>query len=659
MWNPGLNTTGYMCIERRLFSSSSSRGHVYSAPALSDASKHILQNMDTSELSQLFRPNILHEPLTQTGKPIIENNLASNHEGQQVSRIYGIFREAVDNDPEFDTLRYLELSGLHELASTIFTENAKNWPSSKDVRIQVLTSLSKLAVDSETHFLARDFIKYLTMETWSEQEIKTLQVWLKSVSNYSGMESAHLNEQKVDTSTRQACTKLIDGIDSAYFASHLSTLLVNLSLSIGSPLLSASILSRAVSSGSQVPQQIIHACLMGLTVDNSATRQYQLKAFFHVTKILWGKSGPIEFDFSPDLSRRIVELGIKVSKDLYPSIAYETFQRILNLISRTSSSAPVPMRTCIDLLMLHLHHESQDRAAYIWNYVSKYYNQLKYALVDVNTASSLILRLSKYKRTLRYAKILAESVPDEAYSIDGLTEALLVYCARNADMALSQRIYDKLSAPFSLSVLSSFLRLHLSFGDAEGAEKIIKQITAQGGKLDQSDIICISEHLSRAYGTDKAIEFVLKSGGKVPRQKALGTLIKHEVDRGNYDYYDQFIENLLGSVSGDVRRMAISITAQRYCFGEEDQSSLARRLYQYWSLDEDSFKPSIVELNSFLDPILLGHKRDIFLWLAERYRDLGVDYGELANRIRKSQKLDKAQQAEWLADLTAVYRSAF
>lgn len=667
MWNPGLKTAGIICIANRLFSHYSPHHNFYSTPALSEESVQTLKSMSTSDLSRLFRPNLLHEPLKrssqlgteQPSKLEIQKNQVSDHGVQQISRIYGIFREAVDNDPEFDSLKYLELSGVHELTRKIFRENAEAWSSSRDVRIQVLTSLSKLAVESSGHYLTRDLIKYMITDIWSEQEIKNLQSWLKSISSYCEMDSTDSNQEEAIARSRQMCVELVDRIDPAHFASHVTTLLMNFALTTGSPLLAASIISRAVASNILVPRQAIHTCLMGLTVDNSETRQYQLKAFFHVTKLLWGKSGSIEFDFSPDLSRRIVELSIKVSNGLYPSIAYETFQRVLKLISRTSVSPPVPMRACIDLLLLHLHHESQNRAAYIWNYVSKNYNQLQYSMVDVNTLSSLILRLSKYKRTLRYAKVLAESVPDEAYAIDGLTEALLIYCSRNEDMALSQKIYDKLSAPFSLSVLSSFLRLHLSFGDSEGAEKIIKQITAQGGKLDQSDIICISEHLSRTYGTDKAIEFVLKSGGKVPREKALGMLIKREVDRGNYAYYDQLIDGLLGSASGDVRRMAISITAQRYCYGDEDQSNFARMLYQYWSLDGASFKPSIVELNSFLDPILLSRKREIFLWLAERYRDLGIDYGELADRIRRSQKLDKAQQTEWLADLTSVYRSAF
>lgn len=141
-----------------------------------------------------------------------------------------------------------------------------------------------------------------------------------------------------------------------------------------------------------------------------------------------------------------------------------------------------------------------------WLWIKGFHQDLSYH--DPRVLAVLLVIFTKNKKYRGIAKELVNEIPERMYSDPELIGPLLDLLSVMNRPDVANTICAQIKPPLSRPMLSTLLKLHVSFNDAEGTEKVLKQIYDMGSELSTSDYVIIVTQLLKKKQFSKALNVV-------------------------------------------------------------------------------------------------------------------------------------------------------
>lgn len=409
----------------------------------------------------------------------------------------------------------------------------------------------------------------------------------------------------------------------------LAALLVSTACNKGDPLAAAS-LCLILDNAKILSQWCVDQTVSSLLLHNGDRTQYNIKAILELNKRLQNTSVVL----SSHQKGQLVRLGTELSSEKFPSMLNDTF----NLAIHTAGGE-IPYREMFNMIRSNLLYNNTSRAALI---ATALYNRgTSIENYDIHVLGLMIKKFSKTRKYLRIARHLVSLVTEEYYNVEGLTEILLSYCARTKDQDLAVKVYAQLNAPIPRTVLTSLLHLHISLGDNEGAEKILKEISRRNDALLPVEFSMIVE-VALQQSLDKAVELVRKNTPSFAKF-AYGPVINKAIELGEVEIADEFINLVYNNFHhNDIVFDGIATLIIKRIL-KTQTSRDARLQWLQWKsgnhprpkIKLPSESTQIISLRAIADRAMVEGDSSVVHWVVQELRHLGMHMSDIRKELLK------------------------
>lgn len=527
----------------------------------------------------------------------------SRYDGQ-----YNVFDALQDsqkyNSDEKGYLKYLK------------TILAANWPSNADTRIFCLDLLARLIQESK-YDQALSLLATLARHSLSNQEVIIFRNALQSGGFYP--------RQDVDD-VRESVALLLEGLSSLKNSAELkkrdclTEIIIKNALYEGKPLLASSIWIRL--KYSWLSSHTLNSIVTALSISHRQVEPFHLQALHKLLKT-FPKS---LFYMCAATKSRFISMGIKMSTDnqSLPSIANDVYDLIKDV-----QGDDIPLLLQYKLLSLNVHCGTLNQAARIWDSLSAKYNN---DIMTHNTLilSKLIFAFSKEEKYRSIADSIVRRLPEESYGLEGMTEALLMYCARKKDFTLAEKVYAAIGHPIRRTTLTYLLHLHVLLNDASGTEKILKEIRSRGESLYAEELARLVQSIS-TVDLEKACRLVERFPVNTSL-KAYGAIVNTSIDQKNFPTADEYLDILSHNCSDNNKEIAgliANLSIKRLVEAKDLQGT--RKLWQHWLVNNQipdktyQFKA----LRTILDEYIRENNPKQAIWVINEMVMLGLSMSQI------------------------------
>lgn len=413
----------------------------------------------------------------------------------------------------------------------------------------------------------------------------------------------------------------------------LAGILISLACDTGKPLLAASLCLRLDQVG-LLHQESLQKTVSLLLISHPSQNQYFIKAISELHIRL--KTTPLEL--TTKQKGQLLQLSAYLSHDKFPSMINDTYNLAQNI-----PGGDVPISILFKIIKDNLRYNNTSRAALIAREITK--RQLLLDQYDLEVLGLMIREFSKTRKYLDIAHYLVGIIPDDYFTIEGLTEVLLSYCARTKNQDLAVRVYSKLEAPIPRSVLTSLLHLHISFGDNGGAEKILLEIARRNDAIRPVEFGMIVQ-AALQQSLDKAAGIARKNSPHVAKL-AYGSIINAAIEEGNMEVADEFIDLAYENLSENDRMFdTISSLIIKKILKTENSREARLQWLQWKSQMHLSSKirlpnrsVQIINLRAIADKAMEEGDTSVVNWTIQELRHLGMHMSDIRKELSKRSQL--------------------
>lgn len=412
-----------------------------------------------------------------------------------------------------------------------------NWYRSEEARVWALDALSKLAEDEDYINFNRILLQIIE-NGLVESEVN---VWCRVVNKYHG----------VLYNTRSGLWKFIELLhNNPEYWAITTDLLIKAALLQGKPILASSIALRL---SKHAQHDTVLSILRSMLFDDKVYGKYHLRAARDLT---------LKFNISlPDnIKTRIIKSVCGMPRDFFELV--DECSRFL-----LKDGKELPLAASHEIILRYLNQKSPIPAAELWRRIERP-NIIEHS---VHVLSRIIKMFSKFATTRLLAKQIIGKIPKEYYHLDGLTEALLVYCTRKHDYDLAQEVYSCIETPIRRDTLTYLLYLHIRFEDKTGISKIVNEIIERGGQLTIEENAALVRSMARE-DLKKAEEYV-KSLESIYKNSCYLELAAACVELGKGSF-STFVHKRYGPKTHDQSMMTVNLRIKHHCLKNEIENAL-------------------------------------------------------------------------------------
>jgi hypothetical protein len=462
-------------------------------------------------------------------------------------------------DSEDDFIIQLLSRGNVIEAYCIFRLLVEKWAIprySQKVRLILLPTLSKLILRRDNRHFA--FFLHFLLARLENDQVAFVHSVLKQY-----------DLALTDFSTPESCERILED---PLYSSHLADLVINLALYLTTPLLAASLCVRFHSSiyvPIYVPSRTLHKCMEALIVFDAD------KGFLHfkALSILANAFPRDRIHVDAHFKRQMINSALQLCRHRPPPFINDVVYFALSL-----PGDKIPTRIIYHVLEKNIANEDIMTAVSLWNLIKDDYDDITNH--GVRTLSALLYRFSKEHRLMPYAREIANKLRPEFYGVDGIAEALLMYCARDENLDLASEVCKRLNSPVRRTVLTSLLHLHLVVKDEEGAEKILREINSRKLPLQDYELAVIIKSLA-VTDTKKAIQLLEKLPEFRNSPRIHAAICSAAIDRMEDEVFYTYFEKLWHVNTTNSFGLLSQMMAKKINSLADPNDS--RRLWLYWT----------------------------------------------------------------------------
>lgn len=431
--------------------------------------------------------------------------------------------------------------------------------------------------------------------------------------------------------SKRKYNNLIDLNENEISPLSLSKILIEITCSIGKPLVAASFCLR-FDELRLIDEKMIDRVMSLLLIPHPLQGTFYIKAI----STLASKLQTVNITLSSEEKAKIIEQSFVSSKFDIPTLVNDS----LDLTSKIAGG-DVPTPLLFNILKLNLDANNTSRASTIAKTILERGTSIND--YDYTVIGSAIRQFSKHRQYRNLAKALALIIPEDYYIVPGLTEALLSYCARTMDEELAVAVYSKLEMPLRRSVLTSLLHLHLAFDDNSGSEQILKEISRRNDALMPVEFSMIVQAMLRQNdGLEKAAAICRKNPPHLARL-SYADIINSALTKGDTKIANEFIdiayENLLENDSTFDTISVLIIKKILLTHGPVE----ARLQWLQWKSGSQkaskirlpSPKHQIIALRSIFDKATADQNKSVVDWTFHELRHLGVHMSDIRKELSR------------------------
>ncbi len=539
-----------------------------------------------------------------------------------------------------------------------------NYKKNSNIKVTVIDGLSKL--------LSNGFIKetiYAILIMFDLKLIKSIVLQsIKERQNLANTTTAiHSDTESIidsyETTIYNLLSKIVpkSGLGAALTerdTQPISELLIHICISEGLPLLASSICIKLGSEG-MVQQSTLSAVIAALLVSNPKMDKHHLEALMALDQ----ENFPVTL--SKIQRKEVMEIALNIVNEHFPKTANVIFNFLNKKLGEGEVQA-VPVKQVYKLMMQNKRNHNVSGMWLQWNKIKSYYPDISFH--DPGILSALIGELSKSKAYRDSAKTIVDQLPLSLYTHPGMSEALLIYAARQKDVEFASVVCQQLTLPLSRNVLGALLYLHLSFDDSEGAERVLSEIFRQGSTLQSSEFGMLTrsllqkDQLEQAIALSKSVDPVIEITGlthivqyllekhkdiyfiKIPMNERV--LMREMVLKISKSEIRKERDNITVMLLNDLARRRGCISAQLFYnyilipgnqHKLKDLKSIERKIsktvefYEYSKYNLNiSTSERIFAIKVIGDFALSEKNREIFLWSAKQLNKLGLTKNQIS-----------------------------
>lgn len=509
-----------------------------------------------------------------------------------------------------------------------------NWQKNSDTRIFLIDLWSRW-IGSANYSQLSLLLAKLSREAFTDNEV--LMYW-KEIKRYG-------YELRMDVSVREALACFFEDMmkqssNGGFAVKDVFTeLAIRAALREGKPLLPASICLKF--RVGRLSSATLNSVITALSIAHKNVEMYHLAALGHLLK----KFPKGLITMSSTTKARFLSMGIRSSKGTFSTIANDCYEQLKKV-----PGEDIPMGFQYQLLSMNIHSGMLDLAVRMWESMKLHYDNL--IQHDRSILSKLIFAFSREERYRAVADDIVKNIPTSYYGIEGMTEALLMYCARKKDYELAKQVYAAIEHPIRRTTLTYLLHLHVSLGDANGTEKILKEIKSRGEELKPEELARIVKSLS-TIDMKKAcllaerfpISTTLKSFASI-----IDTAIQSNDFQTADEYLDQMSKNT-PSKNPEINGLFTNLAIKRLCASGD--MAVARQKWQKWLVAQrlPSKGYQIRALRTLLDTYIRQNTPQTATWVIDEMRALSVSKDQINRFITQRaafSNLNQTQRDEWL-----------
>lgn len=294
-------------------------------------------------------------------------------------------------------------------------------------------------------------------------------------------------------------------------------------------------------------------------------------------------------------------LSEKIPKDASPTLTKKVSSILLLNSNRTST---VFLSNGYKAIYKDFKANNPAGCAETWLSIKGFYHDI--SLHDTKVLAVLIIVFSKNKKYREIAKELVNEIPDFMYSDPELISPILDLLGDMNRPDIANTICAQLKPPLSRPMLSTLLKLHVSFDDAEGTEKVLKQIYDVGSELYTGDYVVIVGQLLKKNEFQKALN-VVKTIPLEYAEMSYIAMINNIVDQSRRgktpipDVHLAIIETLVNKIDG--------FHKQRFKFWNRLGAVYIKYLCSFRDIERLAIARQIYT-NTYLEPEIKQYVRD-------------------------------------------------
>lgn len=551
-----------------------------------------------------------------------------------LSRVYPKLLAYNSTHSRLDVLTALRREARDVDAGCLVMLLVSNWPKNSDTRIFVIDLLSRWIRSSNYDQVGLLFGK-LSREAFSVNEVL---MYCKEIKDYG-------YELRMDVSVRESLAVFFEEIakqnSKRGFESKdvLIELILRAALREGKPLLAASICLKL--RVGRLSCATLNSVITALSISHKEVEMYHLAALGNLLKKL--PRGLITM--SSTTKARFLTMGIKCSRGSFPTIANDCYEQL-----RKVPGDEIPMGVQYQLLRINIHHGMLDPAARMWDSMKEHYGNLMQH--DRSVLIKLIFAFSGEKRYRAVADQIVNNIPASWLGMEGLTEALLMYCARKKNYELAKEVYAAIKHPIRRTTLTYLLHLHVSLGDANGTEKILKEIKSRGEELKPEELARIVKSLS-TIDMEKA-RLLAERFPIHTALKSFASIIDTAIQTRDFQTADKYLDRMSKHTTPknlEINGLFTNLIIKRLCASND--MTTARQQWQKWlvanSLPQKEYQ--IKAFRTLLDEYIQQNTPQAASWVVDEMCALSLPKSQIKRFITQRaafSNLTDTQKAEWL-----------
>lgn len=497
----------------------------------------------------------------------------------------------------------------------LFAHHWSGSPYTKLVRLILLSTLSKLLVQGKLIDFA--YFLHIIISGWKTEDLVALNIIVG--------QHGHSIRTLISPEDYRRLAELAPGSStSSAYPIQMADSLIKICLHIGDPLLAASFCIRFHPS-IYVSASTLHSCMQALIVFEAGSIGYlkfkaleRLAAHFPKSRI-WADGM---------FKRKMIETALELSRGKPPPFANDVF----NLASSLPGD-PVPTHAVYRVLEKNIANQDTMTAASLWKRIENDYDD--FTDHGVKTLSGLLYRFSKERQYRSMAREIAAKIPSQFYGVDGISEPLLLYCARERNIEFAQEIYKQLKFPLRRTVLTSLLHLHLAVKDDAGAEKILLEIKNRGWTLEDHELARIIKSLAE-QDIGRAIALIERFPQLATSPKLHATICNAAVEMGDQRTFYEYLEKLRETGTSESYGMMSLIMAKQV--GKLENPEDVKRAWLYWTEAGPStpFAFRLSSLRALLSVFCKRKNDEYVVWTLKELKDLGQRRSMLFKFVERS-----------------------
>lgn len=550
-------------------------------------------------------------------------------EAQRVRDIFSLLTASVRTDYETSILTHLKAGQYSDTIAELTKFLARYWAYSRLTRQWTLDAFGKLLCEDPE--LLFEVFKTMIMDAWTYQEVRML-----------GTVVLQMEQSSI---TRSTVWERLESLATTDVRSAMANQIALLALLHHEPILACAIAVRACTENQNdenlISEKTLNSIAGTLCMRHPAIEQFNVRAI----RALY-EAYPHRLSLTYQQKTGLMNLALDSSAPI--EFCNETFW-----LAKKIGGSKVPFKAIYTLVDRAFSSGAIDMAAALWHELID--NYALDALVDSQQISKAIFHFSKRERYRQLATRIVDMLPEESYSMKGITAAMLLYCARLDKPALLQKVYQRIPRPVDRDTLRYLLQVHCMFGDANGVEKILGQITRQGSYLKPVEVAILVKYLC-PVDLDRAVSLAERFPPDVAL-RAYAEIVNHAIDTSNFELADKYLQLVYKNMRGSRHSfagLAANLLTKRLLSAVHDMANV-RRVWQHWLAHGNLPKTGTraLMLQAILDEIIRRNDTRLLPWLALEWCQLGRSPRSLQTQLRKS-TVFRSRTAEQQEELLSI-----